>query len=265
MTFQNESLGNDTTIWIINGTDTVSSTHLEWIFSESEIGNTVEITFIVASDTGCSDTIIRNYEVLENRTDLAVNQVFTQVSDGFYIVGVELENRGSAPITGADLLLRTTNTPLIKETWSGQLEAGQKEIYVFSAQVSATISAEVELENFICVEAILTAPIGFADEDLTNNERCYSKEGNESILLVPFPNPTRDVFNIRIILPEDGAATLKVYDVLGKLVATIAENTSLSKGVTNFSVDASQWSDGTYSIVLVSGKQQKTSKVQVVR
>ena len=264
MTFQNNSIGQDTTVWIVNGTDTVSTTNLTWTFPASALGTTVEITFIVANEDGCSDTIVRTYPVLENRTDLAVNQLFAQKSDGFYVVGVELENRGSTPIIGADLFLRSTNTPVIKETWSGLLEAGDKEIYVFSAQLPATVSAEDTLKNYICVTANLTSPAGFGDEDLTNNENCYTNEVNESVLLIPYPNPTSSLFNLRVILPEDAAPTIQIYDVAGRLVSTVTENATLSEGLTTFSIDASSWSDGIYSIVLLSGKERKSGKIQVL-
>ncbi len=264
MTFQNNSVGQDTTVWIVNGTDTVSTTNLTWTFPASALGTTVEITFIVANEDGCSDTIVRTYPVLENRTDLAVNQLFAQKLDGFYIVGVELENRGSTPIIGADLFLRSTNTPVIKETWTGLLEAGDKEIYVFSAQLPATVSAEDTLKNYICVTANLTFPAGFGDEDLTNNENCYTNEVNESVLLIPYPNPTSSLFNLRVILPEDAATTIQIYDVAGRLVSTVTENAPLSEGLTTFSIDASSWSDGIYSIVLVSGKERKIGKIQVL-
>lgn len=264
MTFQNNSVGQDTTIWIVNGTDTVSTTNLTWAFPTSSIGSTVTITFIVSNDSGCSDTIVRTYPVLENRTDLAINQLFVQEVNGFYTIGAELENRGSTPIIGADLFLRSANTSVIKEAWSGLLEAGDKEIYIFSTQLPATVSAELLLENYICAEAQLTAPLGFEDEDLTNNERCYTKEGNESILLIPYPNPTSGLFNLRVILPEDAAATIQVYDAAGRLVSTIATNLMLSKGLTTFSIDASTWTDGVYSIVLLSGKDRKSGKIQVL-
>jgi PKD repeat protein len=264
MTFQNNSVGQDTTIWIVNGTDTVSTTNLTWTFPTSAIGSTVTITFIVTNDSGCSDTIVRTYPVLENRTDLAINQLFAQEVNGFYTIGAELENRGSTPITGADLFLRSANTPVIKEAWSGLLEAGDKEIYIFSTQLPATVSAEVLLENYICAEAQLTAPLGFEDEDLTNNERCYTKEGNESILLIPYPNPTSGLFNLRVILPEAAEATIQIYDNLGKLVSTIAKNAALSKGLTTYTVDATSWANGTYSIVLLSGKDRKSGKIQVL-
>ena len=264
MTFQNNSVGQDTTIWIVNGTDTISTTNLTWTFPSSAIGTNVTITFIVANDGGCSDTILRTYPVLENRTDLAINQLFVQEANGFYLIGAELENRGSTPITGADLFLRSTNTPVIKEAWSGLLEAGDKEIYIFSAQLPATVSAEVFLENYICAEAQLTAPLGFEDEDLTNNAQCYTKEGNESILLIPYPNPTSGLFNLRVILPEDAATTIQVYDAAGRRVSTVAENLTLPKGLTTFTIDASTWTDGVYSIVLVSGKDRKSGKIQVL-
>jgi PKD repeat protein len=264
MTFQNNSVGQDTTIWIVNGTDTISTTNLTWTFPTSAIGTNVTITFIVANDGGCSDTIVRTYPVLDNRTDLAINQLFAQEANGFYLIGAELENRGSTPITGADLFLRSTNTPVIKEAWSGLLEAGDKEIYIFNAQLPATVSAEVFLEKYICAEAQLTAPLGFEDEDLTNNAQCYTKEGNESILLIPYPNPTSGLFNLRVILPEDAATTIQVYDAAGRRVSTVAENLTLPKGLTTFSIDASTWTDGVYSIVLVSGKDRKSGKIQVL-
>src|SRR5690554_8168499 len=60
----------------------------------------------------------------------------------------------------------------IKETWSGNLQAGQSEIYVFSAAPSATVMDKDADQNYLCIEGRIVSPAQFTELDLENNEVC---------------------------------------------------------------------------------------------
>lgn len=261
LTFENTSVGATTTIWEID-TLTTNQTTPEYTFSDDQIGDTVLISLTVTNEIGCSDNVSLELEVLERATDLAISQLFIQETNGFYTVGAELENKGTTPILNADLLLRTTNTPLIKESWSGLLEAGAKEIHIFQTQVPSTVQEEKANHDFICVEGQLISAFGFTDEDLSNNERCKSMGVSPQLTaLLPYPNPIGEGFNLRVLMPEDAVVTIKAYDHLGRTVATIAEGESFPIGLSQFSVDAAHWAAGIYSIVMYGEGAQEVVKV----
>jgi len=263
MYFDNISIGNDTSIWIVNSNDTISSTNLNWTFPNSAVGDNVTVTLIVGNDNGCADTIIRTYPILENRTDLAITQLFVQDQNGFYTIGADLENRGSTPISSVDLLLRSNNFTVLKETWEGLLEAGQHEIYVFSAQLPASDPLTTVFENYVCVEGQIKTPVGFTDADLTNNYACYTKEGSQSAILTTYPNPTEDMFTASVVLPESIAVDIEVFDVMGRRVNVITQGTILEAGLHKFNVDATSWSSGMYTLVLKTETERKAVKLLV--
>ena len=78
-------------------------------------------------------------------------------------------------------------------------------------------------------------------------------ESNESVALSSvYPNPGKDVFNIRTALPN---AYVEVYDSNGKLI----HNQALTENVTG--IDATDWAEGVYVWkVIVDGKEAEVGK-----
>lgn len=79
-----------------------------------------------------------------------------------------------------------------------------------------------------------------------------------------YPNPFNPTTVINYQLPENGHVTLKVYDVLGKEVATII-NENKEAGYYEASFDASRLSSGVYFYKLVAGSFVKTNKMLLAR
>jgi hypothetical protein len=79
-----------------------------------------------------------------------------------------------------------------------------------------------------------------------------------------YPNPFNPSTVIRYSLPVTGAVSLKVYDVLGKTVATLVHET---KEAGRYSVvwDASKLSSGTYFYKLISGTYTCTKKLLMIK
>src|SRR5690554_6665369 len=96
-------------------------------------------------------TIIRTE--LERHIDFKNLQLDSQEENGYITIAVQLKNIGTTPINMVDLYLRKPSlSGGIKETWSGNLQAGQSEIYVFSAAPSATVMDKDADQNYLCIE-----------------------------------------------------------------------------------------------------------------
>jgi PKD repeat protein len=258
--FTNTSVGQISNIWVINGDTLYNTVNPVYTFSETDINEAVQVVLIV--DNGlCTDTLIRTYTVLDDRTDLAVKQVFVADLNGFAVVGVELENRGSTPITQADVLLRTPGASLIKETWTGLLQAGETEIYIFNAQASSVLSFELEEQNYYCVEAKIVLPAQFSDQDLSNNEFCRSLNPENDIVVSTYPNPVQSAFTIRLLLPSAMEVEVGIFDGFGRAVQTVLEKASLPAGLNTLLVESNSWAQGVYYIVVKSDSGNTIQRV----
>ncbi|MBX2989533.1 MAG: S8 family peptidase [Bacteroidetes bacterium] len=79
-----------------------------------------------------------------------------------------------------------------------------------------------------------------------------------------YPNPFNPATTIRFTLPANGLATLKVFDVLGREVATLLNN-DMQAGTHQLTLDASNFSSGTYFYKLQSGSNVAVKKLMVVK
>ena len=79
-----------------------------------------------------------------------------------------------------------------------------------------------------------------------------------------FPNPFNPTTTISYALPNEGMATLKVYDILGREVATLV-NEYKTVGSYNVTFDATKLSSGIYIYKLQSGNFTSVKKMQLVK
>jgi PKD repeat protein len=265
-TFNSTSSGAVNYFWTINDTITSEDPAVVVTFDSTQIGEMITITLTTENELGCTATTTQEMEVLRRSTDLALNEVFAQDSLGFFIVGVEMENKGTSPITQIDFFLRTANGAIIKEAWHGVLQAGVKKNFVFSTSPSTVIDANKKGEFFICIEGQIISSEGFEDEDLSNNRVCKNVSAQpEPVILMPYPNPVSEGFTLRIVMPKEEAVTVQVFNNLGQMQTQILNNDTLPAGLTELQVNTAQWSSGSYYIHLISPTTTKSAKLMVGR
>ena len=259
--FNNLSVGALSNEWTFDNLGSSNDVSPSFVFPESSVGDEVTVELKIENSFACRDSVSLTLPVLSSRTDLAISQLFLQEDNGFYVVGVELENKGTTPITSSDLFLRTPSVDVLKEVWEGELQAGDKEIHIFSASPSMTVPQENIDQNAICVEGLIRTPNEFEDEDLSNNEVCEAISESSTILLIPHPNPVANELTIQLVLPFDEVGTLEVYNSQGQLVALVKENESFKKGLNSVKINTEQWQSGNYSIVYNGKEEQQIAKV----
>lgn len=79
-----------------------------------------------------------------------------------------------------------------------------------------------------------------------------------------YPNPFNPSTEIKFTLEQAGMTTLKVYDLLGKEVATLVSSV-LSAGEYKVTFDASNLSSGTYIYVLTTGGHRLSNKMMLLK
>jgi hypothetical protein len=80
-----------------------------------------------------------------------------------------------------------------------------------------------------------------------------------------YPNPFNSTLTVTIALPEPSTLTLKIFDMLGREIDTIADN-SYSAGYHLFSFNAQDQSSGIYFIQAgVTGKMNEIRKVVLIK
>lgn len=104
-----------------------------------------------------------------------------------------------------------------------------------------------------------TKPAG--KDEASENDGIVS---NEFTLFQNYPNPFNPSTTIGFNLPSDGLVTLKVYDVLGKEIATLI-NESISSGNHVVSFDAAQFPSGVYFYRLTSEGRTEIRKMTLMK
>lgn len=227
------------------------------VFEVDQVGETYDVELWIRNIHGCTDSTSIQRTVLERETDLEVSQLFSQEENGYLTIGVQLKNIGTTPINMVDLYLRKPSlSGGIKETWSGNLQAGQSEIYIFSAAPSATVMDKDADQNYLCIEGRIVSPAQFAELDIENNEVCRVIAPSEVVLIHPYPNPVSDQLTIKVVMPAKEVIALHVYNDQGRLVHTITEEEELQKGLNTFYVNTSGWAAGNYKIRTITSTKQ---------
>ncbi|RMD50173.1 MAG: T9SS C-terminal target domain-containing protein [Ignavibacteria bacterium] len=104
--------------------------------------------------------------------------------------------------------------------------------------------------------------------DLTGVEKYSEEIPTKFTLEQNYPNPFNPTTIIKFSIPSDGLSkkitTLKVYDILGKEVATLVQD-NLSAGNYEVEFNASNLSSGIYLYTLTSGSYTETKKLMLLK
>jgi len=84
-------------------------------------------------------------------------------------------------------------------------------------------------------------------------------------LLPAYPNPFNPNTSLRFTLKESGVVSLKVYNIVGQVVATIINNEHWSAGVHTLTVDLSHAASGIYLGVLEQGTNRAIQKLVLLK
>lgn len=95
-------------------------------------------------------------------------------------------------------------------------------------------------------------------KDIANGKKNFSLDQN-------FPNPFNPSTSINFSLAARSAVTLKVYDMLGREVATLVNNEEIAAGSHSVSFDASKLTSGVYIYSLKAGNFSESKKLTLLK
>lgn len=78
-----------------------------------------------------------------------------------------------------------------------------------------------------------------------------------------YPNPAADLLNIDVLLNSNEKVTVSIFDITGKLVSTVIENSEMNAGTNTVNVSTSNLSNGLYFVSISAGSFVQTQKLVI--
>ncbi len=104
------------------------------------------------------------------------------------------------------------------------------------------------------------------DDFASANAVADSRLPGEFELSQPYPNPFNPTTTINVTLPETAPLTVRVFDIQGRTVVTLADGGSVTAGSHAFSFDGSKLSSGIYFVqATVPGQLNEVRKLMLVK
>ena len=116
------------------------------------------------------------------------------------------------------------------------------------------ITPDIETDNGVVhvINAVITPPTGTQEMIINNND------------VVIYPNPAREIVNIRYELTEASEVSLEMFDMLGKQVRFLDQGYAY-EGSHTVEFPVSDLKAGMYLLIINTGNSQIANKVRVVK
>lgn len=89
--------------------------------------------------------------------------------------------------------------------------------------------------------------------------------GTDALVVENYPNPFNGSTTIDVLLDQASRVTVKVFDMLGREVMTVADNAAANPGSNRYQVDGSNLQSGVYFYRVESGDQFVSGLMTLVR
>jgi hypothetical protein len=199
-----------------------------------------------------------NYPDFTTNESKHVDLLAIKGSTGRYVFGNTTTNNSNA-------YWRQTNSPtgatfgtiyvvnnLQADTSFGGVRAGYRKGFADSSY--AVWSANDGASAYCSYSIVSTVGINSNSNEIPN---VYSLSQN-------YPNPFNPVTNIKFAIPSGGLVKLVVYDIMGREVGTLV-NQSMNAGSYTVDFDASSLSSGVYFYTISAGDFKDTKKMMLIK
>jgi len=191
--------------------------------------------------------------------------------DGDYSKGISVDGDGNAYITGVAFDLSFDfNYMTIKydtdgtQKWKISYDGG------FTHRSDDAKAIVLDTAGNVVVTGISSRGSNFDDittvkySQTTGIQQISSEIPHKYSLSQNYPNPFNPVTNLEFGISKSGFVTLKIYNMLGKEVATIV-NSDLNPGTYKYDFDAAELTSGIYFYKLESDNFSATKKMLLVK
>lgn len=136
----------------------------------------------------------------------------------------------------------------------------------FNNDENTMIIRDTDIANLYMQEfsARYTEAGGQDDFTITSSEDLVAEAPEQFELNQNYPNPFNPVTTIAFELPQSKSVTLKVFDVLGRNVATLIDDQQLQSGSHTVDFDGGSLSSGTYIYRVELGSGQQVSRTMTL-
>ncbi|MBL7882709.1 MAG: T9SS type A sorting domain-containing protein, partial [Bacteroidia bacterium] len=156
----------------------------------------------------------------------------------------------NVPYTAVTMTLTNAST----DTWTGFIPAQVAGTHVFYYIKGHANSGKEQVRP-------MPAPAGNFEFDVLGGSTGI-QEAETIFAQQAYPNPSHGITCIPTYLKESGRGTIKMYDMLGKVVSTIYEG-EMPSGTKNYFINSSEMNAGAYFIVLETATTRATQKLMV--
>jgi len=131
------------------------------------------------------------------------------------------------------------------------------------------ITNELSIGLYLCVPSYSGCSYDLSGNDahftLTSTTVGVPWAQKPALTLGPvFPSPVHEHAQVHFALPADGPATLKVYDLAGRPVATLLDGSPMTAGAHAVELDTHGWRSGCYFYRLVTREGTESHMITVV-
>ncbi|MDA3890127.1 MAG: PKD domain-containing protein, partial [Salinivirgaceae bacterium] len=235
---------------VVFDNQTSGALEYEWNFGDGSISNEAfpthtyadsgifAISLLATSDRGCINSAYGSVKAIIPRVDLALNEVYAEVQNGFLKVSALIQNHGTLDLDNVELFYKANYGQKIKEVLTEKILSGQTKLHQFTTQMQ--VKSNVDLTH-ICATVL---PSGEADELPEDNEACMAFESAFKAMH-PYPNPVKDKLVMEFIVPFDAQVKIHLFNQFGELTHKVYEGLA-TEGFNRQLFDVSTLSKGTY-------------------
>jgi photosystem II stability/assembly factor-like uncharacterized protein len=190
--------------------------------------------------------------VIFHTTDGGVNWIWQSSGTSGHLYSIHFVDQNFGWAVGtAGLIIRTTNGGLNWQNQSVQPNYYLESVYFVNENVGWTVGNN----------GVILKTIDGGGPTFLNNE---SEMPNEFLLFQNYPNPFNPATTIAYQIPDRGFVTLKVYDILGREVATLV-NEEKPAGSYEVQFTANGLASGIYFYKLSANEYSETKKMILLK
>lgn len=242
--FTDQSYNANSFEWTF-GVDSFISTELDPPYLYNDTG-LFTITQIVTSIFGCKDTMQKEIYVIKPVLDIAIVGDSSYQDDEFFYIVATISNLGTLEINNVLMEARMEDGNTIRERLERSIPNGTMGIQNYHFTAAFRLSSGIN-SNSYCITAL--DPNGQKDDVSSNNEKCYSRTNDLSIIN-PYPNPASEEATLRIVLPFKSNLEIALYDQTGRLMSEIY-NALAPDGFSDYRIDVGNLPEGLYTIRVI--------------